>query len=84
MNYDAVAKLNANVFLPHVCFFARCQKMALCRLLLSQNSTGCYSKPVGCSGPTESKPKGGKQNMPLGEKKTEEVRTQLKKKKTVI
>ncbi|XP_022538030.2 EF-hand and coiled-coil domain-containing protein 1 isoform X1 [Astyanax mexicanus] len=35
-----------------------CQRTAVCHLLLSQNSTGCYGEPCGCSGSWEGKTRG--------------------------
>uniref|UniRef100_W5U7N3 EF-hand and coiled-coil domain-containing protein 1 n=1 Tax=Ictalurus punctatus TaxID=7998 RepID=W5U7N3_ICTPU len=48
-----------------------CQKMALCHLLLSENSTGHYSNQTGCTGPPESKTRGRRHHMLLDEKKTD-------------
>ncbi|XP_058228810.1 EF-hand and coiled-coil domain-containing protein 1 isoform X2 [Hemibagrus wyckioides] len=48
-----------------------CQKMALCHLILSQNSTGHHSSPNGCSGPPESKARGRRHHTLLDEKKTD-------------
>ncbi|KAK3536816.1 hypothetical protein QTP86_026466 [Hemibagrus guttatus] len=48
-----------------------CQKMALCHLILSQNSTGHHSSLNSCSGPSESKPRGRRHQALLDEKKTD-------------
>lgn len=66
-------------FSPTCVCFARCQKMALCHLLLSQNSTGHYSNQIDGTGPPESKTRGRRYHMLLDEKKADKVRTQLTK-----
>ncbi|XP_060766651.1 EF-hand and coiled-coil domain-containing protein 1 isoform X3 [Neoarius graeffei] len=48
-----------------------CQKMALCHLLLSQNSTGHYSDQIDGMGPAESKTRGRRYHMLLDKKETD-------------
>ncbi|XP_036415447.1 EF-hand and coiled-coil domain-containing protein 1 isoform X1 [Colossoma macropomum] len=48
-----------------------CQKTAVCHLLLSQNSTGRYTEPCGCSGSREAKVRGRRHHMLTDEKELE-------------
>ncbi|XP_037388061.1 EF-hand and coiled-coil domain-containing protein 1 isoform X1 [Pygocentrus nattereri] len=48
-----------------------CQKTAVCHLLLSQYSTGCYAEPCGCSGSREAKVRGRRHHMLTDEKELE-------------
>ncbi|KAI5622971.1 EF-hand and coiled-coil domain-containing protein 1-like isoform X1, partial [Silurus asotus] len=56
-----------------------CQKMALCHLLLSQNSPGLYNNQIGFTGPSEAKTRGLRNHMLLDGNKTDRVRTQMRK-----
>ncbi|XP_046731744.1 EF-hand and coiled-coil domain-containing protein 1 isoform X2 [Silurus meridionalis] len=48
-----------------------CQKMALCHLLLSQNSSGLYNNQIGFTGPSEAKTRGLRNHMLLDGNKTD-------------